>query len=70
MYYAHWHNVRYEMGKRVERLQMRVASKLPKWAKKWAFIEVTNRYFIDSGEVMGDVRAVDAMQHYFYPNEG
>lgn len=67
MYWMHWHNVRYEMGKRVERLQMKLAAHLPGWAKKWVYAEVTNRYFIDSGEVMGDVRAVDAFKHSFFP---
>lgn len=68
-YWTHWHNVRYEFGKRVEHLQIKIVHHLPRWVKMWAFVEVTNRHFVDSGKVLGEITCVDAMKGVFYPND-
>lgn len=41
-YWLHWHNVRYEMGKRVERLCLWLARKMPGQLRMWVVVDATN----------------------------
>jgi hypothetical protein len=41
-YWTHWHNVRYEAGKRVERFWLWVAMRLPGSLRMWVVVDATN----------------------------
>ncbi len=41
-YWFHWHNIRYEFDKRIERFWMAVASHLPRQLCKWVVVQATN----------------------------
>jgi hypothetical protein len=41
-YWIHWHNVRYEVGKRIERLCLAVATRMPGELRKWVVVDATN----------------------------
>lgn len=41
-YWAHWHNWRYEARKRVERLCLAIARRMPAELRKWVVVDATN----------------------------
>jgi hypothetical protein len=41
-YYMHWHNIRYEIGKRVERFWMWVARHMPRELRMWVVVDSAN----------------------------
>jgi hypothetical protein len=42
IYWTHWHNIRYEAHKRVERLCLAIAVRLPPEIRKWVVVDATN----------------------------
>lgn len=41
-YWTHWHNVRYEMSKRVERVLLAIAHRMPARLRVWVVVDSTN----------------------------
>ncbi len=41
-YWTYWHNIRYEMSKRVERICLTIACHLPTEIRKWVVVDSTN----------------------------
>lgn len=41
-YWMHWHNVRYEIGKRVDRLLLDIACNMPARLRMWVVVDSTN----------------------------
>jgi hypothetical protein len=41
-YWTRWHNVRYEVGKRVERFYLWLAERMPAQLRMWAVVVATN----------------------------
>jgi|1186.fasta_scaffold240930_2 hypothetical protein len=41
-YYMHWHNIRYEINKRVERFLLTVAMRMPGKLRMWVVVDATN----------------------------
>lgn len=41
-YWTHWHNVRYEVDKRIERVCLAVAARMPARLRMWAVVVSTN----------------------------
>jgi len=41
-YWMHWHNVRYEAGKRIERLWLLIAMHMPVALRMWVVVDATN----------------------------
>jgi hypothetical protein len=41
-YWTHWHNVRYEAGKRVERVCLWLAHRMPGKLRMWVVVDSTN----------------------------
>lgn len=65
-YYTHWHNVRYEIHKRNERVLLWFVWKLPREVVKWSAIRVmanatTGEY---SNQIVPDLTAMDALQRW------
>lgn len=65
-YYLHWHNLRYEAWRRVERAQIKCAWMLPRWLVKWAAIRMmanatTGKY---ATQVVPDLTAMDALKRW------
>ena len=65
-YYLHLHNWRYEARKRVEKAQMAVAWKLPRWLVKWAAIRLMANATTGehSSQVVPDLTAMDALKRW------
>lgn len=41
-YYFHWHNIRYELNKRLDRIYLRIAIKMPSRLRMWVVVDSTN----------------------------
>ncbi len=41
-YWTHWHNIRYEIDKRVDRLSLAIAYRLPGRLRMWVVVDSTN----------------------------
>jgi hypothetical protein len=41
-YYMHWHNIRYEINKRVERFLLTVAMRMPGKLRMWVVVDSAN----------------------------
>lgn len=41
-YWTHWHNIRYEIDKRVDRLSLTIAHRLPGRLRMWVVVDSTN----------------------------
>lgn len=41
-YWTHWHNIRYELNKRVERLCLWIAHRMPGQLRVWVVVDSTN----------------------------
>jgi hypothetical protein len=41
-YWTHWHNVRYEINRRIERALLAVACRLPSALRMWVVVDATN----------------------------
>lgn len=41
-YWSHWHNVRYEINKRIDRLYLKVARNMPGRLRMWIVVDSTN----------------------------
>lgn len=42
VYWLHWHNLRYEADKRIDRICLAVASRLPSRLRMWVVVDSTN----------------------------
>lgn len=41
-YWTHWHNWRYEASKRIERMWLSIARRLPAGLRMWVVVDATN----------------------------
>ena len=46
-YWMHWHNVRYEAGKRVDRLYLKLARHMPGKLRMWVVVDAANTAIFD-----------------------